>query len=196
MNSISIALTFMSLWSVPVHADLSDDCTQFWNTIRTINERFESHKDIKIGEKLLEILPSNKIHAPAECKAGNEAFTELNRDKAFRKKLLSEGKAMGYRISFRLMFMADGVFAEDLNAEVAATIASHPTQFLKYLKDEKGDTFCPKDLVQAISGINSSDSIKKPIFEKRIAALKTVKDPDLDGLKADCLKAIQTEIVH
>ena len=112
---ISVLLINASL----AHADLNQDCTQFWTEIRHANDQFEEHKNLKSGEKLLALLPSEKVHPPADCAKKPETLEALYRDHAFRNKLMNSGKDLGFKLTLRMMHSADGAFSEALDFELA-----------------------------------------------------------------------------
>jgi hypothetical protein len=167
------------------------DCIVFWGAIEHANVQFESHKDKKAGKKLLELLPSEHKQAPSDCAKQSEAIDALEKYKSYRTKLLSLGDPLAYQISFRMMHIADGAFAEFLNADLAGTIHQSPEKFLKYLKAEKGDVYCPKDLVRATGDLNISTQSLAARLRIRVRALRKVKTADLQDLKLDCIKQLQ-----
>lgn len=173
-------------------AEVSKGCREAWTAIRKANDRFEEKKDRKAGEELLKLLPAKPNQYATDCPTHSETMSALDRDLAYREELLAKGDDLAFKLSFRMIRISDGAFAEGLDIALGKTIEKHPQKFLKYLKAEQGDTFCPQGLMGNTGEYDQDPKTDQAEFQKRIAALEKVKDRSLAKIKATCLKTLKS----
>jgi|GEM_PF-4935615 len=99
-------------------------------------------------------------------------------------------------ISFALLTIADGAFMEDLTTDIGDLIIIDPGMFLTQFKKHKYLIQNPKSiLIPQIEDYDEDrDKARKKEEEeiiKRIDALKSVKIPDLNSLRDECIRILE-----
>jgi hypothetical protein len=173
-------------------AEVSAGCRKAWSAIREANDRFEEKKDRKVGEQLFKLLPSKPDQYATDCSTYTETMSALDRDLKYREQLLARGDDLAFRITTRMIRISDGAFAEGLDIALGKTIEKYPQKFLKFLKAEQGESFCPSGLVGNTGEYDRDPKDEQAELKRRAAALDQVKDRSLAKIKATCLKTLKS----
>jgi hypothetical protein len=180
----------------------------FWERACKAAQAYFAQPSPENADRVLSSLPDRRLPGAdfkGEVRLSGFFYDSLGADGAANLsnliKRAESGDAQALDISFRLINISDGAFAEDLVYGLGTVIPKHPRLFLEKLQANQGKTEPP--VLELLDGgldpvgwweipENDPDHTKyreprNARLDIRIKALKTVKDPLLKDLRDRCI---------
>lgn len=122
-------------------------------------------------------------------------FSQISFANEINKVRLSQGNLLELNRAFEKLPKTDGTVAEDLSIAIGKSITKHPRNFLKSYQRHKA-TVTRLDAVLGNLGPEFVDDFKAQSVElnKRITALKSVKNKNLESLAQECISVLQKKL--
>ncbi len=173
------------------HAGKPEDCEPYWTKVAALNEQYETAHKQDSAVQLWKLLPTGKTLPPEGCQARIDSLDHLERAQDYRAKRILAGDKTAIQLSFRMLNVADGAFAERIDIDLGKIIVKHPDLFLLGLKSEYGDEFCSDGLLANLGEYDLSEKAKKAKLTERETALLSVKEGSLKKLRDLCVSRLK-----
>lgn len=165
---------------------------QNWAALREAWEKYAQAPTDQNGRAVLGNLP-NFDTPPSPLSIEDEVREKIYGDVHVLDDQVKKSKKIAVQITFRLLNMADGDFAESLEIILGKLIRANARLFLQELGNFGSKDFCPKGIIGNL-GDDFVDQPKEAVTEitLRKAALTKVTDPKFASSKATCLRVIES----
>jgi hypothetical protein len=160
-----------------------------WDGIRKAFAIYCDSPSAKHAVHVMRLLPRSRVEYTGRKKENDAIDFVYDHLGTLRQRVLSRDLSAS-KLAFRLMTIADGAFAEDLDILLGQIIRIDPALFLQELKGY-GRVGRLDALVGSLgdSYVDRIDAQRLEI-KKRIQALSSVKDPAVKELRDECIKEL------
>lgn len=165
-----------------------------WQEIARRFDTYAKHPSDENARITIAVLPDAQVSfsGSAEESQANRIIYAEQPMATLERQVLMRNQA-SVELAFRLMHIADGAFAEDLDIILGKLIRIDPVLFLTELQKAKG-----AESVGLVLNLGESyvDEMKRTCTEWRLRrqSLQTVHAPNLDAIKKRAIAAIDKEV--
>jgi hypothetical protein len=145
---------------------------------------------------LLALLPEREL--PIAERPDSHTVNELYYGLTCLSKRMQVGNESAIRIGFRLLYVADAAFAEDLSAALGELSRTHPSLFLRLLRAARlaapSEDSQYHDPIWVVDSFDSDLTLEQAQQdrEERIDALSEVRDPETSQVRDEAVKLLRS----
>ena len=163
-----------------------------WGKIEAAWLRYVEEPNRENAESLCRLIPRQAKIAKGDHKTWVRIVNLIQGKLDVLEKQVSKGHKTSLKLAFHLLEISDGAFAEELIFIIGNSIKKHPRQFLRTLSQ------FPNRIEGTLNAFLSNShpefygipTVELSILKTRKKRLATVKDPNLQPLKQQCITAI------
>jgi hypothetical protein len=168
-----------------------------WGSIESAWLRYVDEPNRENAESLCRLIPRHAKIAKGDYENWHRVVNLIKGKLDVLEKQVAKGRETSLQLVFHLLEISDGAFAEELIFIIGNSIKKHPRQFLRTLSQFphriEGRTL-DAFLSNSHPDFYGIPAVELSILKVRKKRLATVKDPDLQPLKQQCVTAIDKNI--